>query len=188
MPHITIPELHPILVHFPIALLLTSVALDFVALRWRSTHLIAAATWCLALGVIGAVAAGISGELAAHRVAKRDTGSIVELHQRLAILTGATFAFLLVVRLLLLSPRILASLRPSVRLAATAEIHLQRALPALFAERPARGVIALYLTLSLVGTLLLAATGYLGGSLVYDHGIGTPSGLTAPPLGIALPR
>jgi len=40
-----------------------------------------------------------------------------------------------------------------------------------------RLLISIYLLLSVGGIVLLAITGYLGGSMVYDHGVGTPSGM-----------
>jgi uncharacterized membrane protein len=46
MPTIRLVELHPIIVHFPIALLIVGVLLDFLALFLRRAHLVTAASWC----------------------------------------------------------------------------------------------------------------------------------------------
>jgi threonine dehydrogenase-like Zn-dependent dehydrogenase len=54
-------ELHPIVVHFPIALLIASVALDFGGIVLRRAGLTTEATWCLTLGVPGAFAALTGG-------------------------------------------------------------------------------------------------------------------------------
>jgi uncharacterized membrane protein len=43
--------------------------------------------------------------------------------------------------------------------------------------KTSRPLPMLYLLASLVGPALLAITGYLGGSMVYDNGVGTPSGV-----------
>jgi uncharacterized membrane protein len=47
-------------------------------------------------------------------------------------------------------------------------------LPLLYVRQLPRSVVAVYLLASVVGVALLAVTGYLGGSLVYDHGVGMP--------------
>lgn len=44
MPSIRLAELHPIVVHFPIALLLASVALDLAAVIFRRASLVEGAT------------------------------------------------------------------------------------------------------------------------------------------------
>ena len=56
MPPIRPVELHPIIVHFPIALLILSVAFDFLGVFLRRWGLTEAATWLL---VIGAPSAGL---------------------------------------------------------------------------------------------------------------------------------
>ncbi|MEO7074632.1 MAG: DUF2231 domain-containing protein, partial [Ktedonobacterales bacterium] len=87
MPSIKLAELHPIIVHFPIALLFTSVALDVLALFLRRVGLVATASWCLLLGVIGALAAGISGGISSRALAESPAvAALVETHQRVAIL------------------------------------------------------------------------------------------------------
>ena len=63
MPTIRLVELHPIIVHFPIALLIVGVLLDFLALFLRRTHLVAAASWCLGFGSLALLAAELSGQL-----------------------------------------------------------------------------------------------------------------------------
>ena len=68
MPPIRLAELHPIIVHFPIALLLTSLALDLAAVVFRRATLVEGATWALLLGAPGAVVALATGRLSEHDV------------------------------------------------------------------------------------------------------------------------
>lgn len=178
MPTIRLAELHPIIVHFPIALLIVSVALDFAGIFLRRAGLTTAATWCLVLGVPGAVAALGSGWLREHDVSAALAGSLLHLHKVAAVLTSILFGVLLLLRLVWLLPRIFAWLSvfsPGTAAAlGAAEVRLKMALPLLYVKRLPRSVVAVYLLASLVGVALLAITGYLGGALVYDHGVGMP--------------
>lgn len=179
LPSLRLAELHPILVHFPIALLLTSVALDFAALFLRRWRLVDAATWCLALGVPGAAAALLSGVISERYVTLSvATAALLHWHKICAVLASGVFGVLLVLRLVLLAPWVLTTLRQSLpasaQLTVRAERTLKVILPGLYAHRLPRIAVALYLLLSLIGVALLAATGYLGGALVYDHGVGMP--------------
>lgn len=54
------PDLHPMFVHFPIALLLTSVALDWGDRIWNGMGLAQAAWYPLQLGLLGGVASVIT--------------------------------------------------------------------------------------------------------------------------------
>ena len=47
-------------------------------------------------------------------------------------------------------------------------------LPDLDTPQPSRLRLAIYIIFSLIGFALLSVTGYLGGALVYDYGIGIP--------------
>jgi len=142
-------ELHPIVVHFPIALLITSVALDFAGCFLHRAGLTTAATWCLLLGVPGAYAALFSGFLSERDVALAMAGSMLHLHKVCAVLTTFSFSLLLLVRLIWLLPTLYV-----------------KSLPPL--------VVALYLLASVVSVVLLGLTGYLGGAMVYDRGVGQP--------------
>ena len=61
MTSIRLAELHGFLVHFPMALLLISVTLDFAAAIFRRVSLVEAATWTLLLGAPGVALAMLSG-------------------------------------------------------------------------------------------------------------------------------
>jgi uncharacterized membrane protein len=178
MPTIRLAELHPIIVHFPIALLITSVALDVIALITRRRHLLYGATWVLAFGVAGALAAGLTGSLSEHNahIAAASVSQILAMHQALGFATGIVFASLLALRLLWLSPEILTALSLRYAVAQRAGIWLKGALPGLERRQLSPVLVGAYMVGSLIGVILLALTGYYGGSLVYDHGVGTPNG------------
>jgi uncharacterized membrane protein len=90
------PLLHPILVHFPIALLFTSVALDLTGYLLVQTSLTRAGFYLLLLGVAGAVVSAIAGPDHATGSAAADT--LLILHQNFALLTVALGVSLLLVR------------------------------------------------------------------------------------------
>jgi uncharacterized membrane protein len=58
-------NVHPLFVHFPIAFLVTAAAAELAHAAWRRKTLDALARWSLYLGTLGAVAAAVTGWLAA---------------------------------------------------------------------------------------------------------------------------
>lgn len=180
MPAIHPVELHPIVVHFPIALLILSVTCDFLGVFLRRWGLTDAATWMLVFGTPGAGFALFSGWVSEHYVTVGAAGDILHLHKVVAVLTTALFSLLLFVRLVWLAPRGFALLKrfaPLQAVVATADGTLRMVAPKLYEPPLPRAAVALYLALSVVAVGLLALTGYLGGALVFDHGVGTPTGL-----------
>ncbi len=178
MPAFHLVELHPVLVHFPIALLLTSVALDFAAIVFRRASVTDAASWCLVLGVVGAGAALLSGKISAGQTNTAVAASILHLHKLCAVGASMLFGTLLIVRVVWLAPRVLATIGSAVpgvvSVVTSVDGRLKMVLPALYAPRLPRTVVAFYLFLSVIAVVLMGATGYLGGAMVYDHGVGTP--------------
>lgn len=77
-------SLHPLVVHFPIALLLTSLFIEALAWGLQKPHWHRVSLWNLALGTLGAVAAVLTGRLA-KGVAKHshEIYQIMNLHERL---------------------------------------------------------------------------------------------------------
>jgi uncharacterized membrane protein len=144
------PNLHAVVVHFPVALLLTATLLDLACLvARRATWLDRATTTLYVLGTLGAGAAFLSGDAASEDLWDISTAAeaVMENHESLALLTLVAFALITALRLLV--------------------SHLGR--------RDKRITVGFFrlLTLgaALAAQLLLATTAHLGGSLVYRHGI-----------------
>ena len=133
---------HPMVVHFPIALLLTAVALDTAAFVLRRPVLHRPALWNLSLGTIAAGVAVFSG-LRAEDVAKHsyEIWQVMELHERLGITT-----------------LILGAMAAAWRVGHRDQL-----------TRRGRTVTFL-LMLAMTGTLIVGA--HLGGRLVYEFGVG----------------
>lgn len=135
-------HLHPMVVHFPLALLVTAWALDTIGLIWRREAFRRAAWWNLALGAAGAAAAALTGRAAAATAKhSHEIHQVMTQHERLGYvvicLAGAVVSWRLATR---------SSSRRRDRWIGWALMGL------------------------LVGAL--AAGAHLGGRLVYEYGVG----------------
>lgn len=137
--------LHPMVVHFPIALLLVALLFDVAALFLPKAGLTRTSLYLSALAAPGAVAAYLSGE-AAEEPAENLPGieALLERHEDLGKLLMIAAIAVLIVRLGFFWRR-------------WHETIAGRAVLAFFG-----GILA----------ILVGATGYAGGQLVYDHGAG----------------
>ena len=134
--------IHPLIVHFPIALLLTTVAVELFAVLLRRPNLHAVSLWNHVLGAVAAGGAVLSG-LQAEKVAKHsyEIYEIMERHEKLGIVT-------------------------LVLAAVTAVWRLWRRDKLSGKERAA----CVALLLIMVATIVIGA--HLGGDLVYEFGVG----------------
>ncbi len=134
--------IHPMLVHFPIALLSASVLFELLAQRWRQEECRVAGLYTLVLGLAGALVSVASGAMAEEAVEHSGVPErILEIHETLGFATFWMFAGLL-------------GLRVSTWLG-------------WIRERP-----LVSLVLGLVGVAVLFVSSYYGGSLVYEYGAG----------------
>jgi uncharacterized membrane protein len=142
------PNIHPLLVHFPIALLSTAAAADVLGWAYRrNTPLRQLATLLYLVGTGAAAAAYVTGRAASQTVWFPGMAqAVLGEHWDWAFRTVSFFAIVTVVRLLLL--------RPSRR-------------------DPGPAIVAALVLVGLVGIGLLVETGDRGGRLVYQHGVGT---------------
>jgi uncharacterized membrane protein len=135
-----VQNVHPLFVHFPIALLLAAVALEVAWWLARRDWLRNSATVSLVLGTLGAIAAVITGLIASEAVKPADAAySIVEAHESVAISVLCLAVVLTIRRLLNWDCRL--------------------------------SWLFLLAMLAMAG--LVAWTGYLGGRLVFEFGVGT---------------
>jgi len=135
-------SLHPLVVHFPIALLLTALLCDVLAIGLKRPGLHRVALWNLSLGTLGAALAVLTGRQAA-AVAKHsfDIWKVMELHERLGITTLS-----------------LGLVIAGVRFARKDQLT------------PRGRLVILIAMMIMAGTLTFGA--YLGGRLVYEFGVG----------------
>jgi len=140
------PNLHPLVIHFPIALLIAGALLDFVdAFFARPARLTAAATSLQVLGVIGAVAAVVTGQQAAATVLTPGLAHpIVEQHRIWALATAGYFGALVSVRI-------------AIELAGVALTRWYR---------------VLLVVAALAGVAALQQTAERGARLVFEYGVG----------------
>jgi len=144
------PNIHPMVVHFPIALLGAFVAMELLGLLTGSDGVRAAGSWMLYLGALGAAVAVIAGLHAAGTVAHTDAvHAIIERHEGFGI-----------------SVLVLASGLSLWRLAVRAR----------FSAR-AR---AAHIAVAVVMVALMALGADLGGLMVYGHGVGVKAAQTTP--------
>jgi uncharacterized membrane protein len=139
------PRLHALLNDLPIALLITAVFFDLLAVATRRVLFRQVGFSVLLVGAVGAVAAVLSGLQAEEHIAHGEAvHQAMETHERFALISLAVFGGLALWRL----------------------FREKRMTPT---ER------TLALILSLGGAGVLFATGMYGGRLVFDHAAGIPS-------------
>lgn len=134
--------IHPMAVHFPIALLSASVLFDLLSSRWRQEDMRVVSLYTLILGLCGAVVAVITGTVAEEAVEHSGVPEwILEIHETLGFASFWVFAGLL-------------GLQVAQRLGWMRERR------------------ALSISLGLVAVAVLIIASYYGGSLVYEFGAG----------------
>ena len=137
-------HLHPMIVHFPIALLITGFFFDIVGLFVTRESFTTTGFYLLILGSLGVVAAFISGSIAGGSISEGGMlGKALETHEDAADLTIWIVSITAIVRILLV-----------------------------VLKRYSGYLKAIGLILYLASVLAIARTGYYGGKLVYEHAAG----------------
>nr|WP_243239389.1 DUF2231 domain-containing protein [Sulfobacillus harzensis] len=171
--HLFPPVIHPMLVHFPIVLLYGSLLTTLLSFVWRDRERFfdRASFWLLVLGLIAGVVAAAAGVISEQYVHwTPTTNQLLSRHQGYAVLTGVFTIVALAVRLWARYPRV--SRDGGWSFAGTGH------------GRPT--LLSLVFLVAAVGMITLTAS--LGGTMVYQYGVGvhgllyhTPSPLSAHP-------
>lgn len=143
-------KIHPEVVHFPIAFLMGYIFFEILGIILKKEFLSKTAHLLLLIGVLGLIAAVLTGNQAkdiAHKLSKEGTSisfSAINRHEDYANITLWFFAALLVLRTMAVI------------------------------KKKFTGLIKYsFIILALIGSFLVYETGEHGGTLVYKHGIGT---------------
>lgn len=145
-------EIHPMLVHFPIALVLAALVFDWGRWIFAREKLTTAGFWggstpLLLLALIGAGAAIVTGLIAEDGAPKSEiVHELIESHETAAFVVASGVALLSLWR-----------------------IALRGAFP--------RKWPVLYLVLLMAVTVVLGYGAYFGGLMVYAHGVGVNTGI-----------
>ena len=136
-------NIHPLIVHFPIALIIVVFILDFLGAAGRRQSLISAANILSIFAALAAVAAVVTGLIAEESVWHTDEAQeLIELHETIgfAVLGAALISLLY--------------------------------RPALKKKKKKGSLLWVAVIISLVAAILVGYEGYLGGEIVYRHGAG----------------
>ena len=142
--------LHPMLVHFPIALLIMSVAFDAAGTIWKRECFREGALWLLVCGLVGGIAAALAGDMAEDAAKQAGIAeALIENHETFALTTLGIFGILLLWRVFLRNQFSL-------------------------------NTIKVYMVVAMIGLGTLSVAGHFGGNLVYEHGAGVHTAIQGP--------
>lgn len=131
------PHLHPIVVHFPIALFISAFGMEISSLLFKKEGLHKAALYNYILGILGALSAVLAAWLDNETVRHQ----VFYAHRRLAYYTLG--------------------------------ISLASGFILLLIKNRQKRVFRIFFFISLLFTVIFVSiTGYYGGRLVYDYGVG----------------
>jgi uncharacterized membrane protein len=139
-------QFHPKVIHFAIAFLLGYVLLELLGAFLKKDFLSKSAHLLLFLGVLGALAAVITGNQAFNvwEYWNKESSALMESHETYATITIFYFFAVLVLRTFFVFKKKFSGFIPYA-----------------------------FVVLAVIGTYFVYQTGEMGGAMVYKHGIGT---------------
>ena len=141
---IDLSHLHPMIVHFPIALIIIGFLSDLVGAITKRPFFTNAGLYLIVLGSLGTIAAYISGEIAGDGVTEAGAlGAALETHENAATLALWSVIILAIMRITLALTKKMVGWKQWVMVALLA-----------------------------LGVGAISRTGYYGGELVYKHAAG----------------
>ncbi len=139
------PNIHPLIIHFPIVLLLVAVFIDAVSIWFQKYWLYNSGLMMYLFGTLGAITAYITGRIAADTVSSSFKAELtMSKHSDWALYTVIFFSIYTLIRLIFLK-----KINPENKLIRMA-----------------------VLIVALAGLFLLVSTADLGGKLVFKYGVG----------------
>jgi len=142
-----IAKFHPIVVHFPIALFIVYSLLEFLGLYFKEKNYERIIMIILGIGLLFAVWGVMTGDKALEIAKNHLTPQQIEIasaHESFATISLFYYASLFFIKFFLL------------------------------VKKKFEGVIKyVYLVLVIIGIIFIYLTGYYGGQLVFDYGVGT---------------
>jgi len=139
------PNIHPLIIHFPIALLLVAIFLDAVSIGFQKDWIYKSALMMYLFGTLGAITAYITGRIAANSVSPSFKAELtMSNHSDWALYTVVFFSIYTLLRLIFNK-----KINPDNKLIRLAALFV-----------------------ALIGLYLLVRTADLGGKLVFRYGVG----------------
>lgn len=145
----TLSNLHPVVVHFPMAFFILFFVLEFSGVIFKKEFLSKTSDYVLALAVIFSVIAVLTGNQSYEEIKKfieadKEIKNAVDLHEQFATISVLYFALLFFLRIYLKNKK---------------KFTLQ--------------LRYLFIFLAAIGCVVVFYTGLYGGKLVFDFGVGT---------------
>ena len=135
-------NIHPLIVHFPIALIIVIFILDFLGVLFKKKSFLSTANILTIFAALGALMAVVTGMIAEESVwHPGEAHEMLELHEAIGFIILGLMLVLLI-------------FRPAVKKKLLGKL----------------GWVAVFL--SFAASLLVGYTGYLGGEIVYKYGTG----------------
>ncbi|MBT5953347.1 DUF2231 domain-containing protein [bacterium] len=141
------PNIHPIVIHFPIAFLIAAFICELIGHFLNQNYFKKTAKWTLLIGTIGLGVAAFTGWWGHKTVSHSESSyALIEQHQKLGFITLGLFTFLVLLQFV--------------------------ALPKVEKKRK---IILFIMFINIVGLGLMTWGAHLGGRLVYEMGVGVQS-------------